>query len=102
MKSHVMCITNGFLAVGLLAALAMTGCTGGSTGSSAGTPPLGNVSPALVTSQYVQRVVIVVQENRSFDDFFTTFPGAVGATQGLMKTPSGDQYIQLQSEPSTR
>jgi phospholipase C len=41
----------------------------------------------------------VVQENRSFDDFFATFPGADGTTQGLMKTPSGDQYIQLKSEP---
>ena len=60
---------------------------------------LGSVSPASGTSAYIQHVVIVVQENRSFDDFFATFPGADGATQGMMKTPSGDKYIQLQSAP---
>ncbi len=39
----------------------------------------------------------MVQENRSFDDFFATFPGADGATQGLMKTPSGDVYVPLKA-----
>ncbi|MGC9992071.1 MAG: alkaline phosphatase family protein [Candidatus Cybelea sp.] len=92
-------ITNGLLAVGLTATLATAGCTGGSMGSGTGTPSVGSLSPASGTSAYIQHVVIVVQENRSFDDFFATFPGAVGATQGLEKTPSGDQYIQLQSEP---
>lgn len=31
----------------------------------------------------LQHVLILVQENRSFDDFFATFPGADGATSGL-------------------
>lgn len=44
---------------------------------------------------YIQHVVILVQENRSFDDFFATFPGAVGATKGLMKTPNGDVWVPL-------
>jgi phospholipase C len=43
----------------------------------------------------IQHVVIMIQENRSFDDFFATFPGAVGATEGLMKTSSGDVYVPL-------
>ena len=38
----------------------------------------------------------MIQENRSFDNLFATFPGADGTTQGKMKTPSGYQYVPLQ------
>ena len=37
------------------------------------------------SSAYIQHVVILIQENRSFDDFFATFPGADGATYGCMR-----------------
>ena len=40
----------------------------------------------------ISHIVIVVQENRSFDNLFATFPGANGATTGQM--PSG-QTIAL-------
>jgi phospholipase C len=40
--------------------------------------------------------VLVIQENRTFDDFFATFPGADGARQGEIKTPSGDKHVPLQ------
>jgi len=43
----------------------------------------------------LKHIVVVIQENRTFDDLFATFPGADGATQGLMKTPSGDIYVPL-------
>ena len=33
--------------------------------------------------RYIKLVVIVVQENRSFDNFFSGFPGADAATSGL-------------------
>ncbi len=33
----------------------------------------------------IKHVVIVIQENRSFDNFFATYPGADGATHGLCK-----------------
>ena len=104
-------IASGLSAVGLTAILLMAGCTGGSMGSGTGVPPLGTVSPASGTSAYIQHVVIVVQENRSFDDFFATFPGADGAAGGCMEPrsglvlrsettshgcPSGDTYIQLE------
>lgn len=36
------------------------------------------------TSTKIQHVVILIQENRSFDNFFATFPGADGTTQGRM------------------
>ncbi len=65
------------------------------------------------SSQYIQHVVIVIQENRSFDNLFAMFPGADGATGGCMKgsdsaprsqttgshgCPSGDQWVPLTEE----
>ncbi len=48
----------------------------------------------------IQHVVVVVQENRSFDNLFATFPGANGATRGKMKVKQGngyvDQWVDLQ------
>jgi phospholipase C len=38
-------------------------------------------------------VVLIVQENRSFDNFFALFPGADGATRGKMKVKRGGRYI---------
>jgi phospholipase C len=89
-----------------VAAALLAGC-GGSQ------PPIGapeRLSPASSSggSNYIKHVVIVIQENRSFDDFFATFPGADGATGGCAepygadalsessgKCPSGDQYVPL-------
>ncbi|MBV9719664.1 MAG: hypothetical protein JOZ77_10110 [Candidatus Eremiobacteraeota bacterium] len=34
--------------------------------------------------QHVQHVIVVIQENRSFDNLFATFPGADGAVEGKM------------------
>jgi phospholipase C len=66
-------------------ALASTGCSAGGSGSaltpSAG--PAGAVSPDADSGKYIKHVVIVIQENRSFDNLFATFPGADGATSGL-------------------
>ena len=63
------------------------------------------------SSAYIQHIVILIQENRSFDDFFATFPGADGTTYGCMKyppggarrlsgsgCPSGDEYVPLQDK----
>ncbi|MGA2760491.1 MAG: alkaline phosphatase family protein, partial [Candidatus Cybelea sp.] len=43
----------------------------------------------------IKHIIIIIQENRSFDNLFSTFPNANGTTQGLMKTPSGDQPVTL-------
>ncbi|HTU82551.1 MAG TPA: alkaline phosphatase family protein [Candidatus Acidoferrales bacterium] len=64
------------------AAIALSAC------SASGAP--GVSSPAFVpaaparaaTATPIQHVVIVIQENRSFDDLFATFPGADGARRG--------------------
>ncbi len=70
-------------------------------------------------SKYIQHVVVVIQENRSFDNFFATFPGADGATGGCAEPvsgsdsssdvprshkrshncPSGDEWVPLKKVP---
>jgi phospholipase C len=47
------------------------------------------------SAAYIKHVVIMLEENRSFDDLFATFPGANGATRGKMKLPSGDVWVPL-------
>ncbi|MBV8197170.1 MAG: hypothetical protein JO263_03465, partial [Candidatus Eremiobacteraeota bacterium] len=43
-------------------------------------------------SSPIEHVVIVVQENRSFDNLFARFPGADGATKGRMIS---GRYVKL-------
>ncbi len=60
---------------------------GGCGGSgSAGLAPLPPPPPAK-QGKYFTHVVIIVQENRTFDNLFATFPGADGTTRG--KTHDG-------------
>jgi phospholipase C len=81
----------------LTAALATVSCAGNGGGAPA-TAALPQHTPHHKSSsgKYIQHIIVVIQENRSFDDLFATFPGATGATQGLMKTPSGEVYVPLQ------
>lgn len=44
----------------------------------------------------IKHVVFIIKENRSFDSYFGTFPGANGATQGTL---SNGQVIPLQHMP---
>src|SRR5579872_7099412 len=34
----------------------------------------------------IQHIVFLIKENRSFDNYFGTFPGAEGATSGVIST----------------
>ena len=78
----------------LLTALALASC-GPISGGASGAPALPS-GFRTTTASPIKHVIIVVQENRSFDDLFATFPGADGATQGLMKTSKGDVPVPLQ------
>jgi len=66
------------------------------------TPMPGTNTPSPVTSPIpgtvdpIQHIVIMVKENRSFDNYFGTFPGAAGATKG--QTSSG-QTVPLLHTP---
>jgi phospholipase C len=54
-------------------------------------------------SSPIQHVILIVQENRSFDNLFARFPGANGATRGQEKVKQGskfvDKWLTLQPEP---
>jgi phospholipase C len=59
-------------ALTVMAGLVLTGCSTGST------PSPGSSVTAATGIHKIQHVVIVMQENRSFDEYFGTFPGADG------------------------
>jgi phospholipase C len=77
----------------LLAAVAFVACSGGNSSQSGGASILpGTLQVAKKgsgSSGVIQHVVIMIQENRSFDDFFSTFPNANGTTYGCMEPSSG-------------
>jgi len=99
--------TARFLAAAILL---VTGCSSYASTPSAAQPG-SHERGASSGSSYIQHVVVVIQENRSFDDFFADFPGADGASGGCMETPqrqarrsprlsgpcpSGDEYVALE------
>ncbi len=75
------------LIAALTVAFGVTACGGGAA-NAPGFPWSRSMSKHGTGSGYIQHVVIVIQENRSFDDFFATFPGADGTTFGCMKPSS--------------
>jgi phospholipase C len=66
----------------VLAALAV-GCAGGPSSIAPGAPQSA-AALASATTTPIKHVVLLIQENRSFDNFFATFPGADGATHGRL------------------
>jgi phospholipase C len=74
-----------------LVAAVFAGCGGGSGGgpSSGPLPPL----PPATKGKYFTHIVVVVQENRTFDNLFATFPGADGTRTGELHDGS---HIPLQ------
>ena len=69
----------------------LLGCGGGSSPAAAPTPP----PPTPTLQSTIQHVVIIVQENRSFDDMFSGFPGADAATTGM----NNGQVVTLSPVP---
>ncbi len=78
----------------LAAVLAVTSCSGSGGSSTAGVP----FSDARhhTGSGLISHVVIIVQENRSFNNLFATFPGADGTTRGKL---SNGKTIRLKKTP---
>jgi phospholipase C len=70
------CVAAAVIAVGL----GLTGCTGtpSTNHSSAGPLPAGPAADATVAATKLKHVVVIMQENRSFDSYFGTYPGADG------------------------
>ena len=62
-----------------------------------GRAPFGQVASAEATDMTaIQHIVFIVKENRSFDNYFGTFPGADGATTAVIST---GQVIPLGHTP---
>lgn len=55
-----------------------------------------NKPPAPPDMSVIQHVVFIVKENRTFDNYFGTYPGANGATTGVLST---GQTIPLGHQP---
>ncbi|MGP8099941.1 MAG: alkaline phosphatase family protein, partial [Candidatus Cybelea sp.] len=77
-------MTRGWNAVGLTllvaASAGIAACAGGGSANGSYAPiPAKRVASS---SSPIRHVIIVIQENRSFDNLFATFPGADGATTG--------------------
>jgi phospholipase C len=70
----------------------LTGCSGSGSGSSYAPHTGPQVSMNATSGQYIKHVIIVVQENRTFDNLFATYPGADGATYGYYLKPVGNKY----------
>ncbi len=63
-----------------LALALLTGCGGNSTGSA---PPAPTPTPAPTNATAIQHIVIIMQENRTFDNLFNGFPGADTVSSGM-------------------
>ena len=72
-----------------VAALAFCGCGGGASSVPGPTYPGSRVPASSSSPSPITHVVVIVQENRTFNDFFATFPGADGTTTGtIAKDPA--------------
>ena len=84
----------------LLTALFVASCANGSacfSGASMAPQPRTSSSPtASPTPSPITHIIVIIQENRAFNDLFATFPNANGTTHGFIKMPSGRQPITLQ------
>lgn len=76
----------------LLAAFILAGCGGGGGSFVRPTPVPIPIAP--IQQSPIKHVVIIVQENRSFDNLFYGFPGADTATSGI-----NSHGTQLQLQP---
>jgi phospholipase C len=86
--------------VGIAVNLTLAACNGGASSVSGGMPFARQGGSG---GSPIQHVVIVVQENRSFDDLFARFPGADGATRGKEKVKEKgkyvDKWVKLKAQP---
>jgi phospholipase C len=70
--------------IAALLCAALAACGGGSGGTSL--PQTTAMEPRSGSpSSPIAHIVVMVQENRTFNDLFATFPGAVGTTTGKMR-----------------
>lgn len=74
------------------AVLLLAGCAANHSNLNVTNGTASTVTPIPTASSKIQHIVIIMQENRSFDNLFYGFPGADTATSGM----SAGQSVQLQ------
>ncbi|MGC9991760.1 MAG: alkaline phosphatase family protein [Candidatus Cybelea sp.] len=82
------------IALLLGAAVAFSGCGGASNAIPSGSV-LQTVARHRGSSYPITHIVLMVQENRTFNDLFATFPGADGTTTGLELIGKGKKAKQV-------
>jgi phospholipase C len=91
---------NARFALALVALVVAAACSSGANPQAPVIPPIRSTPPPTppprLLRKHVKHVVIVVQENRSFDNLFHGFPGARTATYGYMHDGS-----KVSLEPTT-
>jgi phospholipase C len=82
----------------IAASIALSGCGGASNG----TPPLSTQPPSRHhrTASPIQHVIVVIQENRTFNDLFAGFPGATSSLTGEELVKQGSGYVEQQIDLS--
>ena len=74
-------------AVSLIALLVLTGCTGYTPAPATVVPPA--VVTPVTSSQVIKHVVVIYDENVSFDHYFGTYPNAANLSTDAVKfTPA--------------
>ena len=99
---HFRNVSSAFL---LLAAAGGIVACSGSPGTLNGALPATGARHQTNPSTPIAHVIVVVQENRSFDDFFATFPNANGTKYGFaepMPTPVAKLCAQRKGQPVIR
>ncbi len=76
--------------------LAMGVALGSTTVTATASGISGTTTLAIVSTTTIQQIVFIVKENRSFDNYFGTYPGANGATSATYST---GQTLPLEHEP---
>lgn len=72
------------------AGLSSSACGGGGTSP---VPGMGAFGRHGTSGSPIKHVILIVQENRSFNDLFATFPKAAGATKGKERVKQGSKYV---------
>ena len=92
-------------ALGLLTLVLVTGCSSSARSSSSfGQGPPATEPPSTVPASSlhgihkIRHVIVIVQENRSFDSYFGTYPGADGIP-GLAGNPG---TVPCSTDPKTK
>lgn len=82
-------------AIAPLVAVLVSSCAGSGASITPGRD-IGALPPDSTSTKYIKHIVLIVQENRSFDNLFATFPGIDGATSGYFLKKVGKKYVKTQ------